>query len=360
MREIFCLIFISFFNLSLFAQKTKSNEFILKGKIVNSKSPVIYLIYDIKGSRIKDSCELKQGNFYFKGNINEPTWAFLRGNSKIMDDAKNPNIIDFFLEPTTMTATVKYDHFKAIKITGSKTQVEYEMLQKQYDEIDKNSDSLYEKFSEVNRKFIINHPSSILSAFELWLYKTRWPMDSVNSLYTKLTASIQNSFYGKEVKEIIDEIKNNSAGKKAKEFKTTDINGKEISLSDFKGKYVLLDFWGSWCVPCRQSMPHLIELFKKYHESGLEIIAVAEEYGSTDLAWREAVKKDKTYIWNNVLSASLSDTDQIMKDSLSIVKKFGVQVFPTKILIDKNGVIIGRYIGTEDEKALDKKLNELF
>jgi thiol-disulfide isomerase/thioredoxin len=258
-----------------------------------------------------------------------------------------------------MTATVTYDHFKEIKITGSKTQLEYEMLQKKYDAIDKNSDSLYEKFSNVTREFIINHPSSYVSAFHLSLYKTRWSIDSVKSLYTKLSPSMQNSFYGKEVKETIDEIENNSVGRKAKEFKTVDINGKEISLSDFKGKYVLLDFWGSWCVPCRQSMPHLIDLFRKYHDSGLEIIGVAEEDDSTDLAWRAAVKKDKTYIWYNVLSTPLT-ADQKIKNSSSIVKKFGVKVFPTKILIDPTGVIIGRYRGTADESALDKKLSELF
>ncbi|HEY5406889.1 MAG TPA: TlpA disulfide reductase family protein [Ginsengibacter sp.] len=360
MRKLFWLTFICLFYLPLFAQKTQVNQFILKGKILNAKSPVIYLMYDIKENRIKDSCELKEGNFYFKGNINEPTWAILRGNSKIMDDAENPNIVDFFLDPTRMTATAKYDLFKEIKITGSKTQLEYEMLQKQYDAIDKNSDSLYEKFSNVNQKFIINNPGSYVSAFELSLYKTRWPMDSVKSIYTKLTPSIQNSFYGKEVKETIDEIENNSAGRKAIEFKTTDINGKEMSLSDFKGKYVLLDFWGSWCIPCRQSMPHLIALFKKYHKSGLEIIGVAEEYDNTGLPWRAAVKKDGTYIWYNVLSASQTDAEPKIKDSSTIVKKFGVQVFPTKILIDKTGVIIGRYRGTDDEAILDKKLNELF
>lgn len=107
-------------------------------------------------------------------------------------------------------------------------------------------------------------------------------------------------------------------------------------------------------------MPHLIELFNKYHKSGLEIIGVAEEYDSTDLPWREAVKKDETYIWYNVLSASLNGADQKIEGSLSIVKKFGVQVFPTKILIDKTGVIIGRYRGTDDEEALDKKLSDLF
>lgn len=265
----------------------------------------------------------------------------------------------FFLEPATINTSVQYNHFKEMKITGSKTQVEYETLQKKYNAINKNADSLDEKFSNVSRNFIINHPGSYVSAFELSLYKSRWPQDSVKLFYTKLTPSIQNSNYGKEVKKTIDEIENNSAGKKAKDFKTVDINGQEISLSDFKGKYVLLDFWGSWCVPCRQSMPHLIELFKKYHESGLEIIGVAEEYDNTGIPWRAAVKKDGTNIWYNVLSAAQTDTEQKIKDSSSIVKKFGVQVFPTKILIDKTGVIIGRFTGTEDETALDKKLSYL-
>lgn len=216
-----------FCKFSVFAQKTQVNQFVLKGKISNAKSPIIYLIYDINGKRIKDSCELKQESFYFKGDISEPTWGILRGNSKIMDDEENPNIVDFFLEPTTMTATIKYDDFKEIKVTGSKTQFEYEMLQRQYDAIDKSSDSLYEKFSNVNREFIMNHPGSYVSAFELSLYKTRWPIDSVKSLYTKLTPSIQNSISGKEVRKTIDEIENNSVGRKAREFKRVDIDGKE-------------------------------------------------------------------------------------------------------------------------------------
>jgi len=119
------------FIFSVPAQKILGNEFILKGKISNSKSGIIYLIYDRNGKQIIDSCELKQENFYFKGSINEPTLAMLRGNSKIMDDSENPNFIGFFLESTTMTATAEYGHFKEMKITGSKTQLEYKMLQKQ-------------------------------------------------------------------------------------------------------------------------------------------------------------------------------------------------------------------------------------
>lgn len=146
----------------------------------------------------------------------------------------------------------------------------------------------------------------------------------------------------------------------AKEFNTDDINGNAVILSNFKGKYVVLDFWGSWCVPCRQSTPHLIELFKKYHDNGLDIIGVAEEFDGTGAAWKAAIKKDGTDIWYNVLSGITIDKDKGIDNAQSLVKKFGVHVFPTKILVDRTGVISGRYEGTDDEAALDKKLSEIF
>lgn len=362
MKKIFCLCLICLFHFYSFAQKLQKNQFILIGKIANPQNNHVYLGYvDKEGKEIKDSCLLQEGNFYFKGNISEPTNAYLRGNLKFMDDAVNPNIVDFFLEPTTMTATVKYDHFKDIKITGSKTQLEYEKLQKQYATIDEKSDSLYEKFSKVSSQFISTHPDSYVSAFQLMLYKTRWPLDSVKLLYSQFQPEIQNCIYGKKIKETISSIEDNSKGKRAKEFSTIDVNGNPISLSDFKNKFVLLDFWGSWCVPCRESTPHLIDLFHKYHtKGGLVIIGVAEEYDKTGDSWKAAIKKDGTSIWFNVLSELNIHKDKDVSNSQSIVEKFGVHVFPTKILIDKTGVIVGRYEGTENEASLDKKLSEIF
>lgn len=361
MKKIFCIYLICLFHFHTFAQKPQINQFKLTGKITAPQNKYVYLGYvDKDGKDIKDSCLLRTGNFYFKGNISEPTMAYLKGNLKFMDDAENPNITDFYLEPKNMTALLSYNHFKQAKITNSKTQLEYEKLNKQYATIDKKSDSLYEKFSKVSYQFIAAHPNSYVSAFQLTLYKTRWPVDSVKLLYNNLSPSIRNSFDGKEIKETISEIDDNSAGKRAKEFSATNVNGSLISLSDFKNKYVLLDFWGSWCVPCRQSTPHLIDLFKKYHNNDLDIIGVAEEYDGTGAAWKTAIKKDGTDIWYNVLSGLNIDKDKGVDNSQSIVKKFGVHVFPTKILIDRTGIIIGRYEGTDNEAVLDKKLSEIF
>ncbi len=361
MTKIFSACLVCLFQFHTSAQKSNTNQFKLTGKLVDPQNNHIYLWYvDKDGKDIKDSCPLKNGNFHFKGNISEPTKGYLRGNLKFMDDAENPNITDFFLEAKNMTASLSYNHFKEAKITGSKTQLEYEKLNNQYTAIEKNSDSLYEKFSRVSYQFIATHPDSYVSAFQLMLYDTNWPVDSVRVLFNNLSPLIQNSYYGRKIKETIIEIDDNAVGREAKEFNTTDLNGNSIRLSEFKGKYVILDFWGSWCVPCRQSTPHLIDLFEKYKNNGLNIIGVAEEYDRTGAAWKAAIKKDGTDIWYNVLSRLNVGEEKGMDNSQFIVKKFGVHVFPTKILIDRTGMIIGRYEGTDDEPELDKKLGEIF
>jgi thiol-disulfide isomerase/thioredoxin len=273
-----CTGLLVIFSLSALAQSTTQNDqFILTGNIIGMQNGSIYLIYlNKKGKKVKDSCYILDERFHFIGKINEPTLALLICDKKVAGD-NDPNFTDFFIEPDSIIATAEYNHLKEIKITGSKTQNEYEMLKRQYTVINKDSDSPYEKISQINYQFVITHPRSYLSAYLLSLYKSRWSLDSIRLLYNKLNPTIQKSLYGKEVKETIDKIENNLPGKMAKEFTTIDLNGNSVSLSNFKGRYVLLDFWATWCVPCRQSTPHIIELFKKYHNQGLDIIGIAED-----------------------------------------------------------------------------------
>ena len=120
-----------------------------------------------------------------------------------------------------------------------------------------------------------------------------------------------------------------------------DINGKQLNLEALKGKYVLLDFWGSWCAPCRASHPHLKELYSKYKDKGFEIVGIAQEHAS-DLKiarglWTEAITKDGLP-WIQVL-----DNENGAK--FDAVKEFAIAAFPTKILLDKEGNVIGRYVG---------------
>lgn len=134
----------------------------------------------------------------------------------------------------------------------------------------------------------------------------------------------------------------------------TSIDGKEISLSTFRKKsFVLLDFWATWCVPCLKMMPHLKNLYQKYHLKGLEIISISSSLNDDKGKWKKAVKKESMLSWINLFS------EGSYTNGADLGIKYGVTKLPTTILIDKEGTIIGRYVGYS-ESDLDKKLIEIF
>ncbi|HMI05818.1 MAG TPA: TlpA disulfide reductase family protein, partial [Pedobacter sp.] len=213
---------------------------------------------------------------------------------------------------------------------------------------------------KIDLEFIKTHPDSYLSAYLL-----KWKVSSMSlaeskSYYAVLSDRIRQSSYGKGVLEEIKGLESGSPGSVASVFSVKDINGEPLSLSDFKGKkYVLIDFWASWCVPCRKGNPHLLSLYSKYKEKGFEVVGVSDDDSAPD-AWKKAVAQDKIGVWKHVLRG-LKRTAAGFDKSEDISAPYGIHSLPTKILIDKEGMIVGRYGGGgEGDEAMDKKLAELF
>jgi thiol-disulfide isomerase/thioredoxin len=383
-------------------RENAATEFILKGKVIGQNTGYVYLTYTSKdGKRVRDSSVLKNSQFSFTGNISEPTLAWFEGNvkSRSMDDL---NATEFFLEPALMTAVMKVNDFKHARITGSKTQDETASLEKSkesiydkmkplnaaYDEAGKEytdavrskkpdviinslkekAAAIHEEFepfqqqiAKINYSFFASHPNSYVTASNLRFYVSSLPLDSLQMFYNNMNTQLQQSANGKKLAAEIQKLQSGSPGAVAAVFTTTDINGNKLSLSDFKGKYVLIDFWASWCVPCRHSSPHLIEIFKKYHSKGFDIIGVADD-DSKPFEWKKAVTNDGVDIWHHVLRGL--DWDKIKKGEENIndiSEKYGIHSLPTKILIDPDGVILGRYGGGgENDEAMDKMLSNIF
>ena len=138
---------------------------------------------------------------------------------------------------------------------------------------------------------------------------------------------------------------------------TTDIDGKPFRLAGLRGKVVLLDFWASWCAPCRASNPHLKELYAEYKDKGFEIVCIADDDSNLE-AWHKAIEKDGIGAFRHVLRG-LKWKDGKPDKSADISEHYGIHFLPTKILVGKDGMIVGRYGGGEEEQ-LDAKLAEIF
>lgn len=201
------------------------------------------------------------------------------------------------------------------------------------------------------REFIAGHPESYISLYLLKDQFSQYSLADFESKFLALSPELRASELGKTVTSRIENARQAAPGQPAPQFTKKDKDGKAVSLSDYKGHYVLLDFWGSWCGPCRNSHPHLIELHKKYAPRGMVFINIAQEGNSDPRAsWLKAIEEDQLS-WTQLLN----DEDQKTYD---LVKLYAIQGFPTKILIDPEGRILERYLGGGNE--IDSKLQELF
>lgn len=206
--------------------------------------------------------------------------------------------------------------------------------------IENESVPLEAKKFDITLAFINKHPDYLASGWLLSELSPRMTVEEVQTAYNKLNAEVKKSAFGPAILESIGQGTaklNAEKGKPAADFSRKDVNGKTVRLSDYKGKYVLLDFWGSWCAPCRASHPHLKEIYQKYKEQGLVIIGIAEERTKDKKAWLKAIQDDGLP-WIQIMN----DEE---KEKTDVVSLYGIDGFPTKILIDKEGKIIVRIVG---------------
>lgn len=372
---------------SAFAQ-----HFTLNGHIAGMPETRVYLSYwKSVGTNQKDSVITKDGKFSFSGELKGSVMAFLGFYEGTSTSPKASTTV--FLDPANISAEGNYNDIKHLKFSGgvSQTQLDdlakqiavnsagkqalqdrYNLLYKQQADLKKinefdpklkalndSLDAMREEIEggskKVIRRFMDANAQSYVSAFYLALNAGRWPVDEVKARFAKFPIEMQQySTYLNVVKNDLANREGVSAGHPAKDFTAVDVNGKTINLADFKGKYVILDFWASWCIPCRAATPHLLELYNKYHNKGLEVIAIADDDG-TQGAWRNAIANDKVPMWNHILRGL--DTQKTNPDDLDI--KYAVHAIPVKFLIDKNGMIAGRY-DSESSGEMDKKLAEVF
>ncbi|PZX59490.1 MULTISPECIES: TlpA disulfide reductase family protein [Hydrotalea] len=360
-------------------QQNIHNNFSISGYIKGLDSGWLYLNYipipNEKG--ILDSCKIKNGHFQFKGKIQEPMLSNLT-TFNFQEKVDPLNIAQFYLEASKMQIQVEYNHFKKILVSGSFTDKDYrdyirlksdnfkllnlitdsiisyreKIRSAEKSKISENIfDSMHKKINQLEAKrnlefnnginidktFITFHKNSILSAILLYNFKNEWiSLTEIRHLFNQLSNKIKLTSVGKKIEKKITMALNDQLIP-AKLFTAIQRNGDTIHLSDFKYKYILLDFNASWCIPCRQIIPKLKKLYEKYNDK-LVILSISNQTDKKD--WIKAIQEDKIS-WPCILE---NDENPILSPiGQSITKMYGIQTFPSLILINDDLKVVGWY-----------------
>jgi beta-lactamase regulating signal transducer with metallopeptidase domain len=378
---VLLILFICSVTLWFAFKTTSKTAFNLSGKISGGVDSVSLYYANEQGQQVSEKCIVKNGSFDFNGHINGPRLVFLTA----FKEKKSVNT-SFFIDPGTISVTGSYADLEHITITGSAAQRDYQNYktqsaslnngaavliaqwkwlkteerkaitqhksEKEIDLIEQKMEVITDqlipyrnKIEDNAREYITRHPDSYVSALQLVVYAKGWPINTVKSLFNKFDPEIKNSSYGKSISRIILEMEGNPPGTIAADFTAQEHNGKQMRLSDMK--------------PGLANTPFLINVYKKYQHKGFDIISVADDDKDTD-SWRRYIKKTGVdRLWHQVLRGVKYNEDKIDMTN-AIDRNFNISVVPTQILIGTNGEILGRYIGTEGNVDLDKKLTALF
>jgi len=359
-------------------------EYEITGNIKGIKSGLVYLEkQDPMGMGVKtiDTVKIIDGKFEIKGKTTEPEICF------IQIDKVNGKV-PFILEGGEIEMQVDKDSVFKSKLSGtysndefSKFNEETNKLQKKVqkkamdfqmknmakmNEAQKNKDTVamnslrkqYELIQKDITDYTFDYPKTHSKSYisvlivQAMFNNSKFKVKEIETVYNSLDESLKKTKPGKKVKENIDNLKKQmnakakiAVGIVAPDFKAPTPDGKLVSLKESLGKVTLIDFWASWCQPCRQENPNVVALYAELHSKGLNIISVSLDNDATK--WKEAIAKDKL-TWTNV-----SNLKQ-MKDP--IAEQYGIQQIPTTFLLDATGKIVAIDLRGDGLKA---KINEL-
>ncbi len=363
-KTIFGTLAIVLVILSACQQKSGYNVKVTLEGIPDGK--VYMSVRGAEGMEKIDSADLFNGHFEMVGEVTEPGMVYLTVPEA---GRERPQ---FFLENSEIVIEGKKGNLSEMSVVGSNLQDQYSAFMLITAPFDEKEAKIYDDYSIANESgdtaaitkimadydllteardaavdtYIAENNNSIISAYIVARQKIySLELADLEAYQTTFGEIANNSKYGKIISDRIDVLKRVAIGQKAPEIAMPDTAGVIQKLSDLHGKYVLVDFWASWCGPCRVENPNVVKAYQQFHEKGFDIYAISLDQKRDN--WLKAIKDDNL-TWTQV---------SILEGwKAPAVKEYGVMSIPANVLVDPNGVIVGRNLRGED---LDAKLHEL-
>ncbi|MCU4177234.1 redoxin domain-containing protein [Carboxylicivirga sp. N1Y90] len=315
----------------------------IKGKITNIKEANLYFWILEEGEFVqKEVIKVKEGEFTFSYEIGDAKVGYITN----LENTEYGQVI--FLENKKITLEGLI--FKGMplikKLSGESLNSKFFAYKNEKTEIFRNgkNELAYKKVSELRTKFITDNASNILGLYELF----EWSKNPNNykeaiELYAKLPKAAKDYQLYTHIGHNLETIKSIAPGNRAIDFNFTTLEGNAISLDYFKGKVLMIDFWASWCGPCRKELPHIKKLYERFKPLGLEVLAVSLD--SKRERWLAAVENHELN-WHNYSALNKWDCE--------FTKKYKVRGIPYNVIIDKKGNIVAKGIhGKELEKTIE-------
>jgi len=352
--------------------KNQPEGYHIKGTIDLAEASEVFIEIPGENGLTKiDTAVVTNGNFEFKGKTEEIGIAYLQ--------AQGVNgRVPFVLENQTMNAVIYKDSVSASKVTDSYNNNEFVNFNKSFREVrtkvhrktqefegrnkeaimaarESNDVEAINKLSKEHRAindeiivymqdYVSNNPKSYVSLLLLSEMISNPEMDfqKLKSGFEALNKDLKSTKLGKEIEEKLKSVSSTAIGQKAPDFSAPNPQGKMVSLKESMGKVTLIDFWASWCGPCRRENPNVVALYNEFHEKGLNIIGVSLDKEDAHNKWVEAIATDNL-TWTQISNL------KFWQDP--IAQLYNVKSIPATFLLDESGKIVAKNLRGEELRA---------
>jgi peroxiredoxin len=359
-------LFIVFSFAAFLSACSTPDSFVIKGEIEGKDNEKVALMKFVEGRwSVEDTTRITNGEFELNGSVELPEMrAVMLGKKNVL--------AQFFAENGVIKIKADADSIDNAEITGSSSNDEFtvftdemkrfskevNILQNEYNSARMSRDEERQNKARIDfeamidnqrifaKNYIRENISSTTAPFvALWQLSEQLESKEIDELIASFDPSISNSIYITQLKKKADEKRVLGVGAVAPDFTMNNQEGQPVALSSLRGKVVLIDFWASWCQPCRHENPNVVKLYNEYKEKGFDIIGVSLDRDKK--SWIKAIEDDQLE-WNHV--SDLKFWDNV------VAKQYKVKSIPHTVLVDKDGKIIAKNLKGEQ---LAQKLAEI-